>query len=104
MLGAFFMLSKLRIRVTTWWARLRARGLASEARTEPPDTGIGAEVPIRKTSEDRLRRADFADRIATVLSELSPRKGRVFAIRDNWGFGLCRLSNRGEINSDKRVC
>jgi len=87
------MLSNPWIRVTTWWARRRARELAAEVRAEPPDTGIGAETPIRKTSEDRLRRADFADRIATVLSELSPREGRVFAIRGGWGFGKSSLKN-----------
>lgn len=57
------------------------------------DTGIGAEAPIRTRSEDRLRRADFADRIATVLSELSPRDGRAFAIRGGWGFGKSSLKN-----------
>jgi hypothetical protein len=87
------MLTKLQVRVAAWWARRRARELAADARAEPPDTGIGAEAPIRKTSEDRLRRADFADRIATVLSELSPREGRVFAIRGGWGFGKSSLKN-----------
>ncbi len=52
-----------------------------------PDNGIGAESPIRSISQDRLRRADFAERIAVVLSELSLREGRVFAIRGGWGFG-----------------
>jgi hypothetical protein len=87
------MLTRLRVRVGAWWARRRARRQAADARAEPPDTGIGAEAPIRKTSEYRLRRADFADRIATVLSELSPREGRVFAIRGGWGFGKSSLKN-----------
>jgi hypothetical protein len=50
-------------------------------RTQPLDSGIGAEAPIRTAEQDRLRRADFAGRIAAVLSELSLREGRVFAIR-----------------------
>lgn len=62
-------------------------------RTEPPDVGIGAEAPIRTASEDLLRRADFAGRIASVLSELSLREGRVFAIRGGWGFGKSSLKN-----------
>jgi predicted KAP-like P-loop ATPase len=87
------MLNKLQIRVAAWAARRRARNQAAEARAKPMDTGIGAEAPIRTRSEDRLRRADFADRIATVLSELSPREGRVFAIRGGWGFGKSSLKN-----------
>jgi hypothetical protein len=57
------------------------------------DGGIGAEAPIRTSSEDRLRRVDFAGRIAGVLSELSLREGRVFAIRGGWGFGKSSLKN-----------
>ncbi|MDH0701076.1 P-loop NTPase fold protein [Ectopseudomonas toyotomiensis] len=57
------------------------------------DSGIGAEVPIRSASQDRLRRSDFAERIACVLSEISPREGRVFAIRGGWGFGKSSLKN-----------
>lgn len=87
------MLNRLQIRIAAWWARRRARKQADEARAKPMDTGIGAEAPIRTRSEDRLRRADFADRIATVLSELSPREGRVFAIRGGWGFGKSSLKN-----------
>jgi predicted KAP-like P-loop ATPase len=87
------MLNKLQIRVAAWRARRHARKQADEARTKPMDTGIGAEAPIRKISEDRLRRANFADRIATVLSGLSPREGRVFAIRGGWGFGKSSLKN-----------
>lgn len=42
---------------------------------------IGTEAPIRTKAEDRLRRVGYANRIAGVLSELSLREGRVFAIR-----------------------
>ncbi|WP_324622612.1 KAP family P-loop NTPase fold protein [Delftia lacustris] len=54
---------------------------------------IGAEMPIKSSSEDRLRRVDFANRIADVLSELSLIEGRVFAIRGDWGFGKSSLKN-----------
>jgi len=87
------MLNKLKIHVAAWWARRLARNQAAVARSKPVDTGIGAEAPIRTTSEDRLRRADYADRIATVLSELTPLEGRVFAIRGGWGFGKSSLKN-----------
>lgn len=87
------MLNQSWLVVTTWWARRRAIQQATEMRAEPLHTGIGAEAPIRKTSEDRLRRTDFAGRIATVLSELSLREGRVFAIRGGWGFGKSSLKN-----------
>lgn len=66
-------------RLSVWRARRRARLSAKATRTERPDGGIGAEALIRTASEDRLRRADFADRIAGVLSELSLREGRVSA-------------------------
>ncbi|WP_321949453.1 P-loop NTPase fold protein [Paraburkholderia sp. J10-1] len=81
------------VRLSAWRARRRARLNAQNARTEQLDGGIGAEAPIRTASEDRLRRADFADRIAGVLSELSLREGRVFAIRGEWGFGKSSLKN-----------
>jgi predicted KAP-like P-loop ATPase len=87
------MLTRLRGRFSAWRARHLARREAAETRAGRPDEGIGAEAPIRKASEDRLRRVDFADRIATVLSELSPREGRVFAIRGGWGFGKSSLKN-----------
>lgn len=83
----------LSTRLSMWRARRRARLSAEATRTERPDGGIGAEAPIRTASEDRLRRADFADRIAGVLSELSLREGRVFAIRGGWGFGKSSLKN-----------
>lgn len=80
-------------RLAAWSARRRARRVAVAARTEQPDGGIGAEAPIRTASQDRLRRADFANRIAGVLSELSLHEGRVFAIRGGWGFGKSSLKN-----------
>jgi predicted KAP-like P-loop ATPase len=54
---------------------------------------IGTEAPIRTKAEDRLRRVGYAYRIADVLSELSPREGRVFAIRGGWGFGKSSLKH-----------
>jgi hypothetical protein len=81
------------VRLTAWCARRRARLRAEAVRTKPLDDGIGAEAPIRTASEDRLRRTDFASRIADVLSELSLREGRVFAIRGGWGFGKSSLKN-----------
>lgn len=81
------------VRLSAWRARRRARLSADAVRTEPLDNGIGAEAPIRAASEDRLRRTDFANRIARVLSELSLREGRVFAIRGGWGFGKSSLKN-----------
>lgn len=81
------------IRVSMWLAHRRAKHEAQEARAQRPDGGIGAEAPIRTASEDRLRRTDFADRIASVLSELSLREGRVFSIRGGWGFGKSSLKN-----------
>ncbi|MDX4953847.1 KAP family P-loop NTPase fold protein [Delftia acidovorans] len=57
------------------------------------DAEIGAETPIRSSSEDRLRRVEFASRIADVLSALSLSEGRIFAIRGEWGFGKSSLKN-----------
>lgn len=54
---------------------------------------IGTEAPIRTKAEDRLRRVGYASRIAEVLSELSPREGRIFAIRGGWGFGKSSLKH-----------
>lgn len=59
----------------------------------PWNVGIGEETPIRTESQDRLRRTDFADRIAGVLSELSMSEGRVFAIRGGWGYGKSSLKH-----------
>jgi predicted KAP-like P-loop ATPase len=86
-------MNKLLFRLTAWRARRRAKPNADAVRNERPDRGIGAEAPIRTASEDRLRRAEFAVRIADVLSELSLREGRVFAIRGGWGFGKSSLKN-----------
>lgn len=80
-------------RLKTWWVRRCAKSVAKTARAERLDTGIGAEFPIRTASQDRLRRVDFADRIAEVLSGLTPLEGRVFAIRGGWGFGKSSLKN-----------
>lgn len=86
-------MSKLLFRLAAWRARRRAKPNADIIRNEQPDGGIGAEAPIRTASEDRLRRSGFAARIADVLSELSLREGRVFAIRGGWGFGKSSLKN-----------
>lgn len=86
-------MSKLLFRLAAWRARRRAKPNGDEVRNERPDGGIGAEAPIRTASEDRLRRSGFAARIADVLSELSLREGRVFAIRGGWGFGKSSLKN-----------
>lgn len=86
-------MSKLLFRLAILCARRRAKPNAYVMRNERLDEGIGAEAPIRRASEDRLRRAEFAARIADVLSELSSREGRVFAIRGGWGFGKSSLKN-----------
>lgn len=86
-------MSKLLFRLKTWRARRLSKRNADVIRNELPDGGIGAEAPIRHASEDRLRRTEFAARIADVLSELSLREGRVFAIRGGWGFGKSSLKN-----------
>ncbi|MBS1072938.1 hypothetical protein JK222_14735 [Gluconobacter cerinus] len=80
-------------RLSEWHARRVAIKSAEITRAQPLDNGIGAEAPIRTAQQDRLRRADFAERIATVLSELSLPDGRVFAIRGGWGFGKSSLKN-----------
>lgn len=53
-------------------ARCRVKLSAEAARTERPDGGSGAEVPVRTASKE--------DRIAGVLSELSLREGRLFVV------------------------
>lgn len=91
----FSTMTGLLERLSVWRACLQAK-LNNDAATTTaiqPIGEIGSEAPIRTQSEDRLRRADFADRIAGVLSELSPREGRVFAIRGGWGFGKSSLKN-----------
>ncbi|SEK15490.1 KAP family P-loop domain-containing protein, partial [Paraburkholderia tropica] len=92
-------------RFSVWRARRNARNDAEAERAKQPDGGIGAEAPIRTSSEDRLRRADFAERIAAVLSELNLHEGRVFSIRGGWGFGKSSLKNliteRLDANEDR---
>lgn len=56
-------------------------------------TEIGADVPIKASDQDLLRRVSFAERIATILSELTLEEGRVFAIRGQWGAGKTSLKN-----------
>lgn len=77
--------------VKHWLANLR--GIPSVVPLAPPPMEIGTEAPIRTQGEDRLRRVGYASRIADVLSELSPREGRVFAIRGGWGFGKSSLKH-----------
>lgn len=87
------MLNELLFRLAAWCVCRHANPKVGEAINKQPDGGIGAEAPIRTASEDRLRRTEFASRIADVLSELSLREGRVFAIRGGWGFGKSSLKN-----------
>ncbi|WP_372501044.1 P-loop NTPase fold protein (plasmid) [Tistrella mobilis] len=61
--------------------------------TANTDAGIGADTPIRRASQDLLRRNDFAGRIATILSATSLDEGRIFAIRGGWGFGKSSLKH-----------
>nr|WP_314561237.1 P-loop NTPase fold protein [uncultured Pseudomonas sp.] len=75
--------------VRIWVTNLR--GTTSAAPLAPPSMEIGTEAPIRTKGEDLLRRVGYAYRIADVLLELSPREGRVFAIRGGWGFGKSSL-------------
>ncbi|WP_374554245.1 KAP family P-loop NTPase fold protein [Aquitalea pelogenes] len=81
------------VRLGLWNARRKARAASKIIREQQPDQGIGAESPIRKSSEDKLRRKDFACHIAKILSELSPREGRIFSIRGGWGYGKSSLKN-----------
>lgn len=60
---------------------------------EQSDGGVGADAPIRNAAQDRLKRADFAGRLAGVLSERNLPEGRVFAIRGGWGYGKSSLKN-----------
>lgn len=80
-------------RISLWRASRAQKDSANAGDVTRTDSGIGAEAPIRAASQDRLRREGFADRIAGVLSELSLREGRVFAIRGGWGFGKSSLKN-----------
>ncbi|CAB3817520.1 KAP family P-loop NTPase fold protein [Achromobacter piechaudii] len=85
-----------------WWARRAAKMSAKAMRAEQPDTGLGADAPIRNVAQDRLKRSDFADRLAGVLSERNLREGRVFAIRGGWGFGKSSLKNLIAERLDER--
>lgn len=76
-----------------WWTRRRAKQNAALIRERPQDLGVGAEAPIRTVTQDLLRRADYAERIANVLADLRVHEGRVFAIRGGWGFGKSSLKN-----------
>lgn len=78
---------RLEMKIATWLSRRAAKRVALKARAKPLDSGIGAEAPIRTSADDRLRRTDFAGRLANVLSELSLDEGRVFAIRGGCGSG-----------------
>ena len=65
-------------------------------RDAPKDIGhteIGADVPIKASDQDLLRRVSFAERIATILSELTLEEGRIFAVRGQWGAGKTSLKN-----------
>lgn len=86
-------MQRLEMKIAAWLARRAAKRVAFEARAKPLDSGIGAEAPIRTAADDRLRRTDFAGRLANVLSELNLDEGRVFAIRGSWGFGKSSLKN-----------
>ncbi|CAN7627472.1 KAP family P-loop NTPase fold protein [Brucella pseudogrignonensis] len=69
---------------------------ATGERKVPKDIGtteIGADVPIKASDQDLLRRVGFAERIAVILSELTLEEGRVFAIRGQWGAGKTSLKN-----------
>ncbi|WP_371999571.1 P-loop NTPase fold protein (plasmid) [Tistrella mobilis] len=68
-------------------------GRGRQPATGNTDAGIGADTPIRDSSQDLLRRNDFAARIATVLSATSLDEGRIFAIRGGWGFGKSSLKH-----------
>ncbi len=71
--------------------RLIIRRAAKKETNDNTDSSIGSDAPIRTIDQDRLRRADFAERIANILSTLSLEEGRVFAIRGGWGFGKSSL-------------
>lgn len=85
-------MAKLRSDLLAWFAGF-CRKSTEEPKAISLNNKVGAEAPIQKASEDRLRRTDFASHIAKVLSELSLREGRVFAIRGSWGFGKSSLKD-----------
>jgi len=78
------------MRLLRWLRRKR-----SERREmlQRQDDLVGADGPIRTSSQDLLRRTVFAQRIAAILSSLSLDEGRVFAIRGAWGNGKSSLKN-----------
>lgn len=65
----------------------------TDSPAKPVDAEIGADVPIRTSTQDLLRRVQFAERVAVILSELSLDEGRVFALRGSWGAGKSSLKN-----------
>jgi hypothetical protein len=81
---------RFEMRIAACLPRGAVKRVALETRAKPLDFGIGAEAPIRTAADDRLRRTDFSERLANVLSELNLDEGRVFAIRGGWGFGSLR--------------
>lgn len=84
-----FCMAAVRTQFSQWLTRFK-----KQTNTDAlPADEIGSEAPIRSKTEDKLRRAEYADRIASVLLQLSPREGRVFAIRGGWGFGKSSLKN-----------
>ena len=60
-------MNELLFRLAAWCVCRHANPIVGEAINKQPDGGIGAEAPIRTASEDRLRRTEFASRIADVL-------------------------------------
>ncbi|MGO7898904.1 P-loop NTPase fold protein [Rhizobium ruizarguesonis] len=78
--------------MVSWrWFKRHADNLVRVKSDVVNGTDIGADVPIRKASQDLLRRVNFADRIAAILSQLTLEEGRVFAIRGEWGAGKSSL-------------
>ncbi|WP_438279736.1 P-loop NTPase fold protein [Pseudomonas alabamensis] len=74
------------------WSWFRNRRAEPDAPAQAGQQAeLGSEPPIRTKADDQLRGAAYAVRIAGVLSELSPREGRVFVIRGGWEFGKSSL-------------
>lgn len=57
-----------------------------------PDV-VGDEAPIKGAANDLLKRDQFAQRIADILTTPNLLEGRVFAIRAAWGAGKSSLKN-----------
>jgi len=85
------LMEKIISKVRSTFSRAKPEELTERAAGS--DSYIGAEAPIRTAVQDRLRRVDFAQRIASVLSVPNPKEGRIFAIRGGWGFGKSSLKN-----------